>query len=342
MYSMNISIDKLKELVNQIFLKVGCPTEVAKACTHSLILAEVCGVKTHGLNMVSKHVQKILNGEYNLAPTLIKNLSTTTFARFDANNTIGMYSATKCMDYAIQQAKESGIYSVFAHHCNTLSAAFVYALQAIQEEMIGIVMSNAPAQMPPIGGRSKLLGTNPIAFAIPAKKKHPIIVDMATSTVAKSKIIEARDKGLEIPLNWALDSDGNPTNNAQKALEGLVLPMAGAKGYSLAIIIDILTGVLSGANYLNNVNRFYNPSTPCMNVGHTFIAINPKLIIGEEFYTKIDNYINIIHSSDSINNQTRVKLPGERKLEKKLIAEKNGYEINEELYNELMHFLRYE
>lgn len=339
---MNISIDRLKDLVNQIFLKAGCPSEVAQTCTHSLILAEICGVKTHGLNMILKHIKKIQNQEYNLSSTLIKNLSTPTFARFDANNTIGMYSATKCMDYAIEQAKESGIYTVFAHHCNTLSAAFVYTLQAIQEEMIGIVMSNSPAQMPPMGGRSKLLGTNPIAVAIPAQKNEPIIVDMAISTVAKSKIIEARDNGIDIPLGWALDSDGNPTKNAQKALEGFVLPMAGAKGYALAIVIDILTGVLSGANYLNKVNRFYNSSIPCMNVGHTFIAINPKLIIGEEFYTKIDNYINVIHSSDLIDNQIRVKLPGEGKLLKKYIAEKDGYEINEKLYNELMHFLRYE
>lgn len=333
---MIVTIEELKTLIKKVFLKAGCDEEVAKYCAHSLTLAEICGVETHGIEMTLAHIQKINNGEYNIHAELIEDISMPSFARFNANNTIGMFSATVCMDYAIKQAERSGLYAVFAHHCNTFSAAFVYAMQAIEQGFIGIVMSNAPAQMPAYGGKSKLLGTNPIAFAIPANQKCPIIVDLATSAVAKSKIIKARDNGWSIPLGWALDIDGHETTNAQKALEGFMLPMGGVKGYALAMMIDIISGVLSGASYLNKVKRFYNAKEPCMDVGHVFIAINPKLVFSEDFYSEIDDYINIIHSSETIYPVEKIRLPGEGKMHKKILAEKNGYKIDDELYNKII------
>lgn len=337
---MLLSIKELKEIVTNCFVKIGCVPKVAEASSEALVLSEICGIKTHGLNMVLKHIKKASIGEYNLSGDIIGEVVTNSFARFNANNTIGMYSAKRCMEYAMEKAENSGIYTVFAHHCNTFSAAFVYALQAIQKGMIGIVMSNAPAQMAPVGGKTKLIGTNPIAFAIPTANNVPIILDMSTSSVAKSKIIKARDNNMSIPLGWATDINGNDTIDATKALEGLMLPMAGVKGYGLAVIIDVLSGVLSGAGYLDNVNRFYNATEKCMNVGHVFTCINPKLVMGTSFYEEMDNFINKIHHSSPINEKAIIRLPGENKMTLKKRAEQYGYNVEEKIYEDLQIYLR--
>lgn len=326
---MYYPFNAIKNGMINYFLKLGCNLEEATNTTNALLLAEASGTTTHGLCMLKAHAQKIMDKKYDINKSITIELSTPSITKINANNTIGMDSAYKCMDIAIKEAKKNGLHVVIAHNCNTLSAAFVYALHAAQHRMIGFVMSNSPAQMAPINGKSKLLGTNPLSYAFPTLNAIPIIFDMATSQIAKSRINQAKKNKEQIPLGWALDEDGNPTTDPEKAVKGLMLPMAGAKGYGLSLMIDLFCGLLSGAKYLNKVGKFYNSNTP-MDVGHFFMAIDPQIIYGDGFYKSIDEYINMIHSSQRISDKP-IRVPGERKIKNILNTQQNGLELDCEI-----------
>ena len=175
-------------------------------------------------------------------------------------------------------------------------------------------MANAPAAMTLTGGKEKLLGTNPFAIGIPSEDKKPIIFDMASSQVSKSKIGSSYLNGNDIPLGWAYDKDGNPTTDPQKAIEGFLEPLGGYKGIGIAMSIDILAGLLSGASYLDKVGKFYDYSKS-MKVGHLYIAINPKRIYGEDFYNKVNDYKKKLRSSKTWRNE-KIHIPGDSKIEK--------------------------
>lgn len=331
---MKLAYTTLSAKLESFFCKIGCRCDVAKKIVEALLLAEACGVNSHGIRMIPAHAKKILTKDYCVNASCEIEIETSAFSRINCHNQIGMVSATDCMQFAIDKAKKSGVYTVFANNCNTFSAAFCYALQAARQGMLGFVMSNSPAQMAPWGGFSKLLGTNPLAYAVPAKNKNPIIFDMATSVVAKSKINQAKDCGDKIPEGWALDEKGMPTTDSKEAVKGLVLPMSGAKGYGLAMMIDIFAGLISNACYLDGVGRFFGKAGDGMNVGHCFVAINPELVYGPTFYDEIDKYIDRIHSSKSIDG-VRVRLPGERKLENLKKCMELGMDVPDSIWKEL-------
>ena len=255
---------------------------------------------------------------------------TNSFAVVDCKYNIGFDTARHCMDIAIKGAKQEGIYTVFAHHANTFGAAFVYGLQAIKEGMIGILMSNTPAQMTVYGGKKKMLGTNPICYAIPSKDELPIIFDMASSKVAKSRINKAAEHGEMIPDNWGLDWNGQRTTNPNEVINGgFLLPFADSpKGYGITMMIDMFAGLLSGAAYLDDVGFLKSGK---MNVGQIFIAIDPKKIYGEDFYAQVDAYIRKVKASGD-----NVRLPGENKLRNLQKAEKEGFEIDEIIYKQIV------
>ncbi len=236
---------------------------------------------------------------------------TPSFAVIDGDNSIGPVSATFCMNYAIERAKDVGLFTVFAKNNNTLGPAFYYPMMAAEQGFIGVVVTNSPAQMAPIGGKDKMLGTNPFSAVIPVPNEEPIIIDFATSVVAKSKFKEYLKNGKPLPDGWALDADGKPTNDAQKGINGLVLPMAGFKGYGLSMLIDILAGVLSGSAFLNHVGRFYSDDK--MNVGFYMTVIDPKQVLGQEYENIINNYVHELRNSRSIEGQSIV-LPGDDRI----------------------------
>lgn len=303
----------LEKLVHETLCKAGLPKNQAQTVTYCLMESELCGVTSHGVSTLPSHIKRIQTGGYNIKPDIRVEKDGASFAVVDADNAIGFVSATYCMEYAIQKSKKAGIFTVFSNHSNTYGAAFYYPLLAAKQGLIGITFCNTPPAMPVSGGKEKLLGTNPFAVAVPFGKEKYIIFDMATSKAAKSKINQARLKNEEIPLDWALDESGEPTTDPVKAIAGLVLPIEGHKGYGLAMTIDILAGVLSGASALNNVGKFYSQDAACMNVGQTFVAINPLLIYGDQFEQNMSAYVDRICSSAAAEGQT-IRIPGMRKM----------------------------
>lgn len=284
----------------------------AEMLADSLVIADAYGVTSHGTRLLDAHISKIEKGGYNLSPSFKVIRETAAFAVIDGDNAIGPVSAVHCVDYGIERARESGVFTVFSKNNNTLGPAFYYSLRAAERGCIAIVATNSPAQMAPIGGVEKLLGTNPFSAVIPVPGGDPIIIDMATSVVAKSKFKEYKEKGEPLPVGWALDSDGNPTTDPDTAMAGLVLPMAGFKGYAISMLIDIISGVMSGASYLNGVGRFYSESGESMGVGYCITVIDPKVVC-PEYEREIIEYVRMIKESKAKAGQT-VTLPGEDRI----------------------------
>ena len=333
------SEEQIRKCVNAITENMIWDKRAAKALANVLVEADMYGVHTHGLAVLASHIEKVKRNGYCLGvqPEITKELPA--MMTVDAGNSIGMYSAIFCMEIAVKCAQKSGIFTVFCKKCNSYGAAFYYSKMAVNQKMIGITFCNSPAAMAPWGGYEKMLGTNPLAVGIPGLEKGPILFDMATSIVAKSKINEIRKRGESIPEGWALDTDGNTTTDPVEAIKGLVLPMAGAKGYGLAMMIDILAGMLSGADYLSDVGRFYSEDGGGMNVGQVFVAIDPRVVLNEDFYKRVDGYIDRLHQS-KIQKGKKILFPGERKLKEYKISKKEGIELSDSTINSINEMLK--
>lgn len=310
-----MDIEKRREIVVNELVENGVPYEQAVVVSNCFVTADSYGVTSHGTAILPSHIQRIKANGYNLSPNIKIIRETTAFAVIDGDNAIGPVSAVFCMKYAIKKCRESGVFTVFSRNNNTFGPAFYYPLLAANEGMIGIAFSNSPAQMAPVGGKEKMLGTNPFSIVVP-NGNEPIILDMATSVVAKSKFKEYKLRGQPLPEGWALDAEGNPTTDPDKAMQGFILPMAGFKGYGISMMIDILSGVLSGAAYLNKVGRFYSENGSCMNVGFQFIVFDPKQILGEEYDSVIKDFISTLRNSQPIEGCSII-LPGDDRLKYK-------------------------
>lgn len=309
MAEMHISVAQLRKSSIDLFKAYGLTEQDAEIVVDCLIDAELAGISTHGVAMIPAHIRKMRAG-YNIAGELTIEKSTAAFSVCNANNMIGMLSAWKCMQLAVEKSSESGIHMVLCHHANTFSAAYCYIKYAVEHGKIGVVCCNSPAQMAPLGGTEKLFGTNPVAIGVPANVEAPFLFDMATSAVAKSKINQAMHRGEKIPFGWATDANGHPTDDPKVAVAGLVLPMAGPKGYGLSMAIDIISGLLAHASYLDQVGRFYSSDDICMNVGHTFLSIDPVVVFGEHFYTQMDQYLHRVRTSKAAEGNT-IFVPGD-------------------------------
>jgi len=320
---VRIAVDVLKAKVREQLVANQVPAEQAQVVADCFVEADACGVSTHGVAVLPTHINKIQKGGYNLSPSLEVLREAAGFAVIDADNGIGAVTGVHCMNYAMEKAKSAGVFTVLSRNSNTYGPAFYYPLLAAQQGLIGITFSNSPAAMPAWGGKETLFGTNPFAIAVPCQEGTPVIFDMATSKVAKSKINEARKNNQTIPLGWALDAEGQPTTDPLEAIKGLVLPMAEHKGSGLAMTIDILSGVLAGAAFLNHVGKFYSEDNKCMNAGQTFIAIDPLQVHGEDFYEVMDAYTQAIRASRSLTDET-VRVPGDNKMKRKNESLANG------------------
>ncbi len=310
------SLEQAKQEAAGILEACGVPEEASLTVAGVLATADQYGVTSHGLSMLTAYVERVRCGGFNLKPKIHIVRETAAFAVIDGDNALGPVAAEFCMRYAVEKCAAAGMFTVFSRNNNTLGPAFVYPLSVAQKGYIGLVCTNSPAQMAPFGGCEKMLGTNPFAAVIPVPGNDPIIIDMATSVAAKSKILMYRERGERLPEGWALDETGAPTTDPEAALKGFILPMAGFKGYGLAVLFDILAGALSGASYLNRVGRFYTKDTASMDVGYCMTVIDPAAVYGEDYALMIGAYVRALRESRAAEGQS-IRLPGDDRLESK-------------------------
>lgn len=326
-------IKQLREKAEKLLTTYGLSEDASFCVVDSMLEADLCGVSTHGIRMLPSYINKLSIGQFSLEDAEIEK-KTAAFTKLDCKNAIGAVSATKAVKLAVEGARQAGIHCIFAKNCNTFGPAFYFAEKIASAGMIGLVCCNSPAAMPAHNGLQVMLGTNPLAFACPSQSEGTISLDMATSIVAKSRFEVARVNGTKLPEGWALDCNGNPTTDPLEAIKGFVLPMAGFKGYGIAMMIDILSGFLSGAGYLNKVGKFYSQTNDGMNVGQLFVAIDPAQVYDGDFPTDMDNYIKTLRSSKAKEN-TVIALPGDDKVKARKHAIENGIVLSDETAEKL-------
>lgn len=336
--SNRYNIEFIREKSIILLISKGMEKKDAEIFVDSMLQADMCGVSTHGIRMLPSYISKIDNGEFFFGEIeIVKQFSA--FSVIDARNTIGAVSAKKATDIAVEKAKTEGIHTVFSKNSNTFGPGFYYVEKIANEGMVGFACCNSPAAMPLFNGLEAMLGTNPLAFACPTKSHGHIVMDMATSVVAKSKFGMAKSKGEMLQPGWALDKEGNPTVDPDEAIQGFVLPMAGFKGYGIAMIIDILSGFLSGASYLNKVGKFYSHDRTCMDVGHMIVAINPKMLYDGDFLADADIYVERLRESKSIGGK-EIIVPGDARKKRRAVSSEQGIELTEDVLKKLQNLFK--
>ncbi len=238
-----------------IFRSRGVSERDSGIVARCLVHADLRGVDSHGVIRVPHYVRRIDLGSIKAKPEAVVTRGGPSTAQISGDNGLGHPTMHDAMNLAIEMARETGVGFVGVNHSSHCGALSFYGIQAIEAGMIGMVFSQTDKGVVPFGGRKPFCGTNPLCFAVPSSSSMPIILDMATSTVAGGHVFKARSENREIPPTWALDEDGNPTTDPHKGIYWT--PAAGAKGYGLGVIVDALTGVLSGGAFGPHVAPMY-------------------------------------------------------------------------------------
>jgi LDH2 family malate/lactate/ureidoglycolate dehydrogenase len=321
---------KLRVWTEQVFQKVGVSKEDAVLLTDSLIEANLRGVDTHGITrMLCVYVKRMQVGVVNPKTELKVLREHPSTALIDCKNSIGQVASNYAMRMTIEKAKKTGVAFVATTHSNHYGAAAYWAMMALRHGMIGFSSTNAPAVVAPTGGRTPMLGTNPFAIAIPAGQEQPMVLDLATTVVARGRILLYAKQNKPLEPGWAFDAQGRPTTDAQAALKGLLAPIGGYKGYGIALAIDMLCGVLTGSSYGTHFPGFLadNLKDPT-DVGSVFAAVNVESFMDlPDFTAGMDKAIREIKTSEKADGVTRIYIPGEIELETKADRLKNGIPI---------------
>ena len=307
----------------------GLSERDAATVAGALVRADLRGVDTHGLSLLAEYLERIRLGLINSHPMLTPREAGLAARHLDGQDGLGFVVATRAMDEAMTLARSTGIAAVSVFRSSHYGMAANYVLQAAEDGMIGIAFTNASRGLPPHGSREPILGTSPLAFGIPVRSGPPIVLDMSPAVAARGKIRQALRRGQDIPLGYAIDADGSPTTDPAKALEGLLLPVGGPKGSGLALMMDILGGVISGSAFGGRVgNRHWDFDRP-QDVGHLLIAMRPDLFIPlGEYYDRMEWLIERIHTSEPAAGFDEVLLPGELEHREEQLRRRTGLPLS--------------
>ncbi len=273
MTAANVDPARLLDFAAQVYLACGQSQADAKLCADSLVQADLWGHQSHGVMRLSWYAARMKAGvcDARAAPEIV--LDGGALAVIDGHDAMGQVVTAKAAEEAIKRAKAHGVGAVGVRNSNHFGTAMYFTRQAAQAGCVGFLSTNASPAMAPWGGRKKVVGNNPWSWACPAGAHAPMMLDMANTGVARGKIYLAKQKGLPIPLGWAIDADGAPTTDPAKAIEGVILPMGEHKGYAISVMMDMLSGVLTGSGFGPEVAGPYQ-SERRSRAGHFMLAID--------------------------------------------------------------------
>ena len=320
------------------FEKLGLGAEDARLVADNLIFANLRGVDSHGVIRMKIYADRLRAGGFksNARPQIVAEQQSS--ALIDGQHGMGQVASMAAMKLAIDKAEASGLAIVGVKNSNHFGASAYYAIRAIEHGMIGLAATNAGPSMAPTGGREGRLGNNAVAVAVPGGKYPPVVLDMATGAVAWGKIFLAQQEKRKIPETWALDKNGVPTDDPNAAAhQGLIQPFGGYKGYGLSLLIDIITGVLSGGGFSKGIQGLYTNIENPAQVAQTCGALRIDAFMPvAEFSQRMEQMVDMMHSCPKAPGVERIFVPGEieHQVEQKRRAE--GIPINDELHKELV------
>jgi len=326
---MKVQPNRLKEVAIHILKGLNATADEAALTAESLIRAEMRGTDTHGVVFLKLLASRINAQMVNL-PTQLKIIKEDmATGLIDGGNGLGQVAAHRAMTMSIEKAQRSGVGCCLIRNTNNIGFLAFYTMMAAEKGMVGIIMTNGAASVSPWGGAQPFFGTNPISIAVPGgPAETPVVLDMSSSLVARGKIRRAQRMKESIPLGWAFDETGNPTTDPAAALKGTLAPIGGPKGSGLAMMVDVLAGMLSGSKYGSEVKTFHQPEGPT-GVGVCCMAIDiEKFMPIENFRSLFRSYTETIKGSKKASGVSRIYLPGEIEAEKERSNLKDGIEIN--------------
>lgn len=325
-----VNADKLRQFVQEVFIKHDVPKEDAWTVADNLVAADLRGIPSHGVARLERYVKGIKDSLFNPVTKMTTEVETNSTATLNANDGMGQAAGKAGMELAIEKAKKNGAGFVTVCHSNHYGIAAYYAMMALEHNMIGISMTNSAPLVVPTYGKEITTGTNPISIAAPALNEYPFVLDMATSTVPRGKLEVYNRQEKPLPAGWATDEHGVGTADASLVLKNLIernggglLPLGGEgellgghKGYGLSLVVDILSGVLSGGSFGRHVYEKKDGKPQPANVCHFFGALDIKGFRNvDDFKKTLDGYIKELKGLPKASNQNRIFIHGEKEFE---------------------------
>jgi LDH2 family malate/lactate/ureidoglycolate dehydrogenase len=332
-----VGAEALRSFCTEALIRLQVPEEDAAIIADSMVDADLRGVHTHGVTHFAGYARMLREGNMNPRPCIKVIRETKNTALMDADNAVGNLGVVRAMQAAVDKAKKSGLAAVALINSTHCGALAYFTTMAAQQGVIAFLTNNGPPRVPPFGGKSRTLSTNPWSYGIPAGKEWPIVLDMAVTVVAGGKIRLAQKKGQRIPMDWALDQDGLPTDDPAKAMAGFSQWMGGPKGYGLAVVSDVLAGVLTGGSFGLDFPPTTEPyGSSLIRSNHFMTALDIESFMSlSEFTTRVDRLIAQVKSSERVGGVDEIYLPGEREFRLKEERLKTGIPLALEVCNEL-------
>jgi LDH2 family malate/lactate/ureidoglycolate dehydrogenase len=330
------SKEQLESLVSRLAIAAKVPPKDAALFAETLVDADLHGVSTHGISRLNIYLRRMQAGLIMPDAKLAIDRHVGSILSLDAGNGLGQVQARKALDMLLPLAKQNGVAAATIRNSQHFGALSYYCNLAAAQGCVLLAMTNCEPAMSPEGGCEAFFGTNPIAASFPTGKGFTVKIDLATSTIARGNIIAAQKKKAPIPLGWALDRDGEPTTDAQEALLGTVLTMAGHKGYALALMVELFSGVLSGAAIGGDVGSMYKDMDRKQDVGHFFCLFQIEAFLDyAEFLRRVDATIDRIKLCRKRPGTKEIFVPGERSARQAALHTAQGIDVPEETLSEL-------
>jgi LDH2 family malate/lactate/ureidoglycolate dehydrogenase len=309
--AMNVKADQLADFGTSVLVALGVPKPDAQLLADSLVAAELWGHASHGMLRLPWYVDRLRSGVMKAVTEAATVVDNGALVVLDGRDGIGQVLTMQAVQFGIARARQHGISAVGVRHSNHFGTAAYFTRESAKAGCVALLATNASPAMAPWGGRAKSIGTNPWSIAAPAGRHGVAVMDIANTAVARGKVYLAAERGQSIPATWAADEQGRPTTNAQEAIHGLILPMAGHKGYIISFMMDVLAGVLTGSQFGSGVAGPYDP-TRRSGCGHMLITIDVGTLMPRaEFEQRMEALIDEVKAVPTAEGISEIFFPGE-------------------------------
>lgn len=330
----HFSADYLRDYCKDVMVAKGIDEDCAAAVAEMLVDAELTGVATHGVTRLAIYMERVEKGLVAKGNECTIMRESPSALAIDAGNSLGAVGASFAMEQCIKKAKETGCCFATVKNSNHFGAAAFYTKKAAAEGMIGFCCTNLTAKIAPYGSSEPFMGTDPVCVAVPSEG-YPVVLDMTPSVVALGKLILAQKLGKQIPLGWALDKTGKPTTDPAEGRKGSLLPIGGPKGSGIALIVELLSGVLSGAGTATHLHDLYAFDAP-QGVGHFMGAIDVAAFMDvDEFRKAVSAVTAEAKSLQKAEGVNEILMPGERGCREAEARMAEGIDVPDEVCAEL-------
>jgi LDH2 family malate/lactate/ureidoglycolate dehydrogenase len=331
-----VAADELRGFTAALFGAAGVPGNEAALVADTLVRADLWGHSSHGVMRGPWYLDRLRSGVMSAVTVPATVVDAGAIAVIDGRDGVGQVIAHRAMTDAIARAKAHGVGIVSVRFSNHHGALGYFTRMAAEQGCIGFLSANGSPAMAPWGGRKKIIGNNPWSIAAPAGRHAPMMLDIANTVVARGKIFLARQKGQPIPLGWAMDADGRPTTDPVAALSGVILPMAEHKGYAISLMMDVLSGVLSGSGVMTEVNGPYQADKRSGS-GHFVMALDiARFGPLDAFEARIERMIAEIKEVPRAEGFEEVFYPGEIEARNEARHLRTGLDLPEKTLRDLV------